>query len=379
MSDTFHHGVSVEEKTALTRALATVRTSTIGLVAHASDADNDKFPLNTPVLLTDVKTGVGFAGDQGTLAKTLDAIAAQTQPLCVVVRVAPGADAAELETNAVAGASLLATSPSVLGQRPRILGAPGIDTQLVLNGLVTVSQQLRGMVYGSCLGAEDETIEAAIDYRTEFSARELMLIYGDFKNGTATRPATAVALGLRARIDEEMGWNKTLSNVGVNGVTGLTKPVSWDLQDADTDAGVLNADEVVALIRSPAGYRFWGNRTCADDPAWSFESSVRTTQVLRDTIAEGVMHFIDKPLTPGLARDILETINAKFRALKALNRIMGATAYLQTELNTSEQLFGGKLTITYDFTPTSPLEHLALQPTLTDRYYADFVALAGAR
>ncbi|MBW9013687.1 hypothetical protein KZA95_23060, partial [Escherichia coli] len=34
---------------------------------------------------------------------------------------------------------------------------------------------------------------------------------------TATAYATARALGLRAKIDQEQGWHKTLSNVGVNG------------------------------------------------------------------------------------------------------------------------------------------------------------------
>lgn len=376
MSDTFHHGLSVTERTSLTRALATVKTSTIGLVAHAADADADVFPVNTPVLLTDVKAAVAKAGVAGTLATSLSAIAAQTQPLVVVVRVAPGANAGELEDNAIAGIAKLATAPSVLGQRPRILGAPGIDTQEVVGELISAAQKLRGMVYASC-GAADTIAEGAT-YRAEFSQRELMLIYGDFKNGGATRSAVAVALGLRARIDEEMGWNKTLSNVGVNGVTGLTLPVSWDLQDADTDAGVLNAAQVTALIRTSAGYRFWGNRTCADDEAYAFESTVRTNQVLRDTIADGVMTFMDRPLSPGLARDILETINAKFRNLKTRGLIMGAEAYLDTELNTSDQLFGGKLSISYDYTPTSPLEHLELLPTLTDKYYADFGSLTAA-
>ncbi|MDI8978137.1 phage tail sheath subtilisin-like domain-containing protein, partial [Salmonella enterica subsp. enterica serovar Lubbock] len=40
------------------------------------------------------------------------------------------------------------------------------------------------------------------------------------------------ALGLRARIDQEQGWHKTLSNVGVNGVTGISASVFWDLQES---------------------------------------------------------------------------------------------------------------------------------------------------
>jgi phage tail sheath protein FI len=55
-----------------------------------------------------------------------------------------------------------------------------------------------------------------------------MLIWPDFinfdtvLNADATAYASARALGLRAKIDEQTGWHKTLSNVGVNGVTGIS-------------------------------------------------------------------------------------------------------------------------------------------------------------
>lgn len=60
-----------------------------------------------------------------------------------------------------------------------------------------------------------------MEYRKNFSQRELMVIWPDFlawdtvKNTTATAYATARALGLRAYIDQTVGWHKTLSNVGV--------------------------------------------------------------------------------------------------------------------------------------------------------------------
>lgn len=75
---------------------------------------------------------------------------------------------------------------------------------------------------------------------------------------TATAYATARALGLRAKIDQEQGWHKTLSNVGVNGVTGISASVFWDLQESGTDADLLNESGVTTLIRRD-GFRFWGN------------------------------------------------------------------------------------------------------------------------
>jgi phage tail sheath protein FI len=63
----------------------------------------------------------------------------------------------------------------------------------------------------------------------------------------------------------DIGWHKTLSNVGVNGVTGVSASVSWDLQEQATDANLLNQAGVTTLIRND-GFKFWGNRTCSDDP-----------------------------------------------------------------------------------------------------------------
>lgn len=186
-------------------------------------------------------------------------------------------------------------------------------------------------------------------------------------------PASAFALGLRAKIDQEQGWHKTLSNVAVNGVVGITKDVFWDLQTSATDAGLLNENEVTTLINA-TGYRFWGSRTCSDEPLFAFESYTRTAHVLADSIAEGLMWASDKPLHPSLARDIIETINAKLRELKNGGYILDGRAWYDEEVNTNETLKSGKLKIDYDYTPLPPLEDLTLRQRITDTYWADFAS-----
>jgi len=85
MSD-YHHGVRVVEINDGTRTISTVSTAIVGLVCTVDDAT--AFPLNTPVLLTDVQAGIVKAGTKGTLAASLQAIADQAKPVTVVVRVA---------------------------------------------------------------------------------------------------------------------------------------------------------------------------------------------------------------------------------------------------------------------------------------------------
>ena len=389
MPTDYHHGVRVIEVSDGTRPIRTVSTAVIGFVATAADADASFFPLNKPVLVTSVRAAIAKAGVEGTLSRVLDTIADETSPLCVVVRVAAGATDAETTSNVIGtvtaqgqytGLQALMAAQAQLGVKPRILGAPGLDTLDVATELASIAQNLRGFAY---VAAHGDTKEAAVAYRDNFGQREIMPIWGDFTNWNTTTNAadtlhaTAKALGLRAKLDEEQGWHKTLSNVVVNGVSGLTKDIYWDLQNPNTDAGYLNANEVTALIRH-GGFRFWGSRTTSADPLFAFENYTRTAQVLADTIAEAHLWAIDKPMTPTLVKDIIEGVNAKFREMKSLGYIVDATAWYDEEINTETTLKDGKLYIDYDYTPVPPLENLMFRQRITDRYLADFAAKINA-
>ncbi|MDQ7098961.1 MULTISPECIES: phage tail sheath protein [unclassified Serratia (in: enterobacteria)] len=382
----YHHGVRVVEINDGTRVISTVSTAVVGMVCTGKDADPKLFPLNTPVLITDVIAAAGKAGKSGTLAKALSAIGDQCKPVTVVVRVEEGKDAAETTSNIIGGADengrytgmkALLTAQAVTGVKPRILGVPGLDSLEVATALAGICQQLRAFGYISAYGCK--SISEAIAYRDNFSQRELMLIWPDFLawdttgNVSTTAHATARALGLRAKIDTETGWHKTLSNVGVNGVTGISASVFWDLQAPGTDADLLNEAGVTTLVRKD-GFRFWGNRSCSDDPLFLFENYTRTAQVLADTIAEAHMWAVDKPVTATLIRDIVEGIKAKFRELKSNGYIIDADCWYDESANDKETLKAGKLYIDYDYTPVPPLEDLTLRQRITDKYLVNLAA-----
>ncbi|HEM7579739.1 TPA: phage tail sheath protein [Serratia marcescens] len=382
----YHHGVRVLEINEGTRVISTVSTAIVGMVCTAEDADATLFPLNTPVLITDVLAASGKAGKKGTLARSLLAIAEQTKPVTVVVRVAEGKDEAETTSNIIGGADengkytgmkALLAAQAELGVKPRILGVPGHDNQEVATALAGICQQLRAFGYISAYGCK--TVSDAIKYRANFSQRELMLIWPDFINWNTTTNSsdiaftTARALGLRAKIDQETGWHKTLSNVGVNGVSGISASVFWDLQTAGTDADLLNEGCVTTLIRKD-GFKFWGSRTCSDEPLFQFENYTRTAQVLADTLAEAHLWAVDRPLTPTLIRDMIDGIKAKFRELKSAGLIIDGDCWYDESANDKETLKAGKLFIDYDYTPVPPLEDLTLRQRITDRYLANFAA-----
>ncbi|MCE0812955.1 phage tail sheath protein [Buttiauxella sp. S04-F03] len=388
----YHHGVQVVEINDGTRVISTVSTAVIGMVCTASDADAKTFPLNEPVLITNVQAAIAKAGTLGTLAASLQAIADQCKPVTIVVRVEEGSGDDEANAHAqtisniiggtdehgkYTGIKALLTAEAVTGVRPRILGVPGLDSQEVAVALASVCVSLRAFGYVSAWNCK--TISDAIKYRDNFSQRELMVIWPDFiawdtvKNASAPAYATARALGLRAFIDQTVGWHKTLSNVGVQGVTGISASVFWDLQAPGTDADLLNEAGVTTLIRKD-GFRFWGNRTCSDDPLFLFENYSRTAQVIADTMAEGHMWAVDKPITPVLIRDIVDGIKAKFRELKSGGYIVDADCWFDETANDKESLKAGKLYLDYDYTPVPPLENLTLRQRITDKYLVNLIA-----
>ena len=386
MAGEYHHGVRVLEINEGSRPIRTISTAVVGVVCTAEDADPTMFPLNTAVLLTNVQSAIAKAGTKGTLAPTLQAIADQTKPMTIVVRVATGTTAAETTSNIIGGTNAagkytgmkaLLAAQSQLKVKPRILGVPGLDTLPVATALVSIAQQLRGFAYLSANGCK--TKEEATAYRENFGAREAMVIWPDFlqwsttTNATVTAPAVARALGLRAKLDQEIGWHKTLSNIPVDGVTGISADVFWDLQNPATDANYLNGNEVTTLINE-SGFRFRGSRTCTDDPLFAFENYTRTAQVLADSIADAHLWAMDKPMHSSLVRDILEGINAKFRELVAGGYILGGSAWYDEEANSATTLKEGKLFIDYDYTPVPPLEDLTLRQRITDRYLANFAS-----
>lgn len=386
MATNYHHGVSGQETTDSATTINEIDSAVIGVVCTAEDADPLVFPLNTPVLLTRVKDMLGKAGTKGTLRTVLKAIADQASPQTVVVRVAEGGSKdgdPTTETNVIGGVDAsgrytglyaLLIAEMKVGVKPRIIGAPGLDTLAVASQLAVFAQELKAFAYVSANGCS--SIAEVKTYRENFSQREVMVIYPDWlaydsvSEKNVVVPAPAYALGLRAKIDAEQGWHKTLSNVPVNGVLGTSVDIYFSLQGRDTDADELNSNHITTLIKQN-GHRFWGSRTCEVE-TFIFESYTRTAQILMDTVAEAHFFYIDKPLTPSLAKDIVDGINRKLSAYVTAGRLLGARCWYDLDANTTDTLKVGKLTIRYNYTPVPPLESLGLIQEFTDEYFANF-------
>ncbi|WP_439239074.1 phage tail sheath subtilisin-like domain-containing protein [Lonepinella sp. BR2919] len=384
MSDEFLHGVRVTEITETLRTLTVSSTSVIGLVATAEDADETTFPLNKPTLLTGITSAViAKAGTKGTLARALDGILDITNTKVIVIRVTESEDDSQMKANVIGGVDengnytglkAFLVAQALTGVKPRIFAIPKYDSQDVTAELLTVAKKLNGFVYASCYGCQ--TKEQAVNYRRQFSQRELMLIFGDFLSFNSTTKQTETdyavtrAVAMRAYQDQVQGWHTAISNKELTGVTGVTNPLSFDINDAATDVNYLNEQGITCCINYN-GYKFWGVRTCSTDKTFLYENQTRTAQVLKDTIAQSFDWAMDKNISVPLVKEIVEAINAKWRYWTAEGKLVGGKAFVKAEFNTAETLKDAKLLIGYDYCAAPLLEQLEFNQYVSDEYLVE--------
>lgn len=139
MAQDYHHGVRVVEVNEGTRSITTVSTAIVGMVCTGDDADAKMFPLNKPVLITDVLTASGKAGESGTLARSLDAIADQAKPVTVVVRVPQGETEDETTTNIIGAVTAEGKKTGMKALLSGLLGALLSPIGLVVTALAGVA------------------------------------------------------------------------------------------------------------------------------------------------------------------------------------------------------------------------------------------------
>jgi phage tail sheath protein FI len=155
MTTTFLHGVEVLQIDTGARPITTVRSSVIGLIGTAPEADADKFPLDTPVLIASRSDWAGI-GTTGTLPTALDLIYDQAGAVVVLVRVAAGQTEAETLTNIIGGTDnsgnylgvqCFLAAENIAGYAPRVLVAPGFTHQRSANGILAIPVSNQGAGY----------------------------------------------------------------------------------------------------------------------------------------------------------------------------------------------------------------------------------------
>ncbi|WP_330927085.1 phage tail sheath protein [Candidatus Sororendozoicomonas aggregata] len=385
MASDFLHGVEVVEIDGGTRPIRTVKSSVIGLIGTAPNADAVKFPLNTPVLIAGNRAEAAALGDGGTLPASIDGIFDQAGAVVVVVRVRQDADDDETLSNVVGGVTAggdyegvhaLLGAKSVVGAQPRILCAPGFSHQQpVAAELVVIAEKLRAV---AIIDGPNTTDDAAKTYAGNFGSHRAYLvdpwvkIWDTQLNAETVQPASARVAGMIARSDNDRGFWWSPSNTEMLGIIGTARPVDFTLGDVNARANLLNESNVSTIIREN-GFRLWGNRTLGADPKWAFLSVRRTADIIQDSIQRAHLWAVDRNITATYVESVTDGVNAYLRELKALGAIAGGSCWADKDLNTKEAIQAGRVYFDFDFGPYSPAERLTFRSHLNNDYLEEIV------
>lgn len=398
MSESFLHGIEFASVDDGLRPIQIRRSSVIGVVGTAPQADEQAFPLNTPVLIAGSRRKAQLLGRQGTLPAALDGIFDQCGAVVVVVRIAPGNSELATLQNAVGGVDeqgrytgvyALLAAASTVQVTPRILCAPGLTHQRpadpddpsrrlanpVVAELLPIAERLRAIVVAD---GPSTTDEEAIAWRGDFDSARLMVVDPWVRVVDPSRtdvpirsePASARVAGLIARVDDELGFWASPSNHVLHGIVGLARPIDYAQGDVNCRANLLNEAHVTTIVHDQ-GYRLWGNRSCTDDAKWMFVSVKRT----EDAIAQAIVHALrwaqDRNITRTFVEDVLAMIDSFLRELKRKGALIGARCWADEELNTPAALAQGRVYFDFEFTPSYPAERITVRSHLVTDYLSE--------
>ena len=384
MTEQFLHGVEIIEIDDGARPIQTVKSSVIGLVGTAP-----KGPVNIPTLILGSRSeAVKIFGDNQSysIPKALDGIFDQTGAMVVVINVADPDNPAhktsgvldptkitlgdivggvDSETGKYKGVSALLASSSEVGVQPRILIAPGFthqtpldeDEEPVANPVVAellgIAESLRAVIIADCPNTNETD---AVHYREDWGSARIYPVYPWVKvldttdNSIVSEPSSARVAGLIAKSDNDRGFWWSPSNMVINGIVGISKPIDFALGDTNSKANFLNEHGIATIIQQD-GFRLWGNRTTSADTKWLFLQTRRTADMINDSLLKAHMWAVDRNITKTYIEDVLEGINNYLRHLKSIGAIIGGVAFANPELNTPDQIALGKVSFDFDFTP----------------------------
>jgi phage tail sheath protein FI len=402
MTEQFLHGVEVLEINDGARPIQTVKSSVIGLVGTAP-----KGPVNIPTLILGSRSEAVkiFGSDANfSIPAALDGIFDQIGAMVVVVNVADASNPNHLTagvldpskitlsdiiggvdniTGKYQGIQALLASQSEVGVQPRILIAPGFTHQTpvdatnkemianpVVAELLSVAESLRAVIIADCPNTNQTD---AINYRNDWGSARIYSVYPWVKvlntvnNTIVEQPSSARVAGLIAKSDNERGFWWSPSNMVINGVVGISKPIDFALGDSNSKANYLNEHNIATIIQQD-GFRLWGNRNTSADPKWMFLQTRRTADMINDSLLKAHMWAVDRNITKTYIEDVLEGINNYLRHLKSIGAIIGGSAFVNPELNTADQIALGKVSFDFDFTPPYPAEHITFRSRMVDDY-----------
>ncbi|MGI0658062.1 phage tail sheath subtilisin-like domain-containing protein [Pseudomonas aeruginosa] len=282
------------------------------------------------------------------------------------------------------GMKALRDSYQLFGYYPKIIIAPVFSTlNSVSTELVALMESIRA--FGFVSAPIGTTFQQAITGRGpsgsinfNTSSRRVGLCFPhvkDYDTATDTEvlaDLATYAAGALARKDQENGYWWSPSNTELLGVTGLETPIYAMVNDANSEANLLNEAGIITVFNSyGTGIRLWGNRSAAfpsDTHPKNFINVLRTADVIAESLEYYTLQYMDRPLDNALIDAIVESGNAFMRKLKADGAIIDGKVWYDPADNETTDLSAGHATFTYDFMPPPATERVTYKSIVNTDY-----------
>ena len=391
MPTNFLHGVEVVETTAGVRPIQTVRSAVIGLIGTAPDALAADFPLDEPVLISGSRTAAAKLGATGTLPDAIEGIFNQIGATVVVVRVAEGADEAASIVNVTGdltsqtGVWAFLKSESTLGLSPKVLIAPGFTHQATLTtgsevanpvvaALVSVSSSVSDRLRAIVVADGPNTDAADAQVHADLHVSDRLYLVDPFVKVSATKsvPASSYVAGVIAKSDAERGFWFSPSNRIIQGIVGVSRPVGFFLGDENSEANVLNENDVATIIREN-GFRLWGNHVTSTDAARQYLSTRRIQDMVNESVMRAHLYAVDNCITRTYLSDLADSVEQYLRSLESRGAILGSKVTIDPDANTETDIANGQITIDFEFTPAYPAERVRFRSVLSNGFIEDIL------
>jgi len=277
----------------------------------------------------------------------------------------PGYGYNSVPTVTVAGAGAGAGITATLGHVANPVGV----------AMASIVDRLRAVAF---LDGPGTNYDDAVEYRNDYGSQRISIVdpgvlSWDTENSIyATRPASAYAAGIQARIDEEKGFWYSFSNEVIQNIGGPARPVDFMPNDRDCEANMLNSNQITTIIHDD-GFRFWGLRGTGTDPLWVQLSVRRTTDMVYESLERAERSRLDKPFSYQLLSGIQGDVNSYLRLLRSRGALIGGKCWIDPTVNTPATFAAGELTVDFDLEPPACLEHLQFRARRNPQYYTDFI------
>lgn len=275
------------------------------------------------------------------------------------------------------GSKLFEEAFNQFGFNARLFIAPEYSTvNAVATELIAMANQYRGhAILDAPLGKTPQQVIAgrgpAGTFNFNTSSKRAILCYPHLKaydpstDNDINVPYSSFMAGVIAATDNASGYWFSPSNREIIGITGAERKITAAVNNANTEANLLNEKGVVTYFNSfGTGIRTWGNRSAAFPTSTApsnFISVQRTADVLHESVELAMLQFIDLPINDALIDAIRDSVNSFINVLIGRGAVIDGSCTYDPAKNPPTELAAGHITFDVTFMPPTPAERITFE------------------